>query len=54
MAVEVLRMEGKPLHYDGSVQSTDSSNLDSPVNEPFKLTDEMRATISANPYESNE
>jgi len=43
-------MEVKPLHYDGSVQNTDSSNLDSPENEPFKLTDEMRVNISANPY----
>jgi hypothetical protein len=43
-------MEGKPLHYDGSVQNTDSSNLESPVNETFKLTDEMRVNISGNPY----
>lgn len=47
-------MEQKPLHFDGSVQNTDSSNLDSTVNEPFKLTEEMRANISTNPYGSNE
>ncbi|MGM0876304.1 MAG: hypothetical protein ACQEWV_16410 [Bacillota bacterium] len=43
-------MEGKPLHYDGSVQNVESSTADSFVSEPFKLTDEMRNNISSNPY----
>lgn len=43
-------MNGKPIHYDGSIQSTESSNGDSVVNEPFILTDEMRINIGSNPY----
>ncbi|WP_196121179.1 hypothetical protein [Anaerobacillus alkaliphilus] len=46
-------MEGKPNHYDGSIQNNDTSNANS-VNEPFTLTDEMRATISGNPYLGSE
>ncbi|WP_197089513.1 hypothetical protein [Bacillus sp. SA1-12] len=41
-------MEGKPMHYDGSVQHAEASN-DS-TTEPFLLTDEMRNVISSNPY----
>lgn len=42
-------MEGKPNHYDGSVQAEAKSN-DLNGNEPFQLTDEMRANISGNPF----
>ena len=42
-------MEGKPLHYDGSIQKVVEAN-DASTSESFKLTDEMRANISANPY----
>ncbi|WP_211274893.1 hypothetical protein [Bacillus marinisedimentorum] len=42
-------MEGKPIHYDGSVQNPQNPNGES-VNETFKLTEEMRVNISANPY----
>ncbi len=42
-------MEGKPNHYDGSIQNSDTSTSNS-ANEPLKLTDEMRANISGNPY----
>lgn len=41
-------MEGKPLHYDGSVQNVQSSNEE--ANESFQLTDEMRLNISGNPF----
>ncbi|WP_175596740.1 hypothetical protein [Bacillus sp. MRMR6] len=44
-------MNEKPIHYDGSVQNNESSSV--LVNEPFTLTDEIRASISGNPY-SNE
>lgn len=44
-----LEMENKPMHYDGSIQNNHASDNDS-ANEPFKLTDEMRANISGNPY----
>jgi hypothetical protein len=42
-------MEGKAIHYDGSVQANGSAN-DSVTNEPFVITDEMRNDISGNPY----
>lgn len=42
-------MENKPLHYDGSIQNSDTSDSQL-VNEPFKLTDEMRVNISGNPF----
>lgn len=43
-------MENKPLHYDGSIQNLQASNSDATSNEPFMITDEMRANISGNPY----
>ncbi len=43
-------MTNKPVHYDGSMQSNETSAANSTVNEPFTLTDEMRANISGNPY----
>lgn len=45
-----IHMDGKPIHFDGSVQNNDRSNLDSMLNEPFTLTDEMRSNISGNPF----
>jgi hypothetical protein len=45
-------MEGKPIHYDGSIQNNGDTISDF-TNEPFKLTDEMRVNISGNPYISN-
>ncbi|MCT8137781.1 hypothetical protein H1D32_08440 [Anaerobacillus sp. CMMVII] len=42
-------MEGKPNHYDGSIQhNNDAENH--LTEEPFQLTDEMRANLSGNPY----
>jgi hypothetical protein len=41
-------MEGNTIHYDGSYPMNIGSNDDS--NEPFVLTDEMRISISGNPY----
>ncbi|MDQ0973540.1 hypothetical protein QFZ31_003418 [Neobacillus niacini] len=43
-------MTNNPIHYDGSILNNESSASISPVNEPFTLTDEMRANISGNPY----
>ena len=43
-------MDGKPNHFDGSMHNNETSKKDSVVVEPFRLTDEMRATISSNPY----
>ncbi len=45
-----LPMTNKPIHYDGSIQNNETSASNSTVNEPFTLTDEMRASISGNPY----
>jgi hypothetical protein len=45
-----LPMTNSPIHYDGSIQSNESSTANSTVNESFPLTDEMRANISGNPY----
>lgn len=45
-------MTNKPNHYDGSIQNNESSSSTTPVNEPFILTDDMRANISGNPYMS--
>lgn len=50
--MEVIKMEGKPLHYDGSVQQQDSTAVNS-SEEPFILTDEMRRNIGSNPYQFN-
>ncbi|MCM3693761.1 hypothetical protein [Neobacillus niacini] len=43
-------MTNKPIHYDGSIQNNETSTANSTVNEAFVLTDEMRASISGNPY----
>lgn len=44
-----LPMENKPLHFDGSLQNISASQSEVSV-EPFVLTDEIRKTLSANPY----
>jgi hypothetical protein len=44
-------MEGKPIHYDGSVQNNLASNAELKETETFTLTDEMRKNISGNPYQ---
>ncbi len=43
-------MDGKPIHYDGSVQNNGISEGESTVTEPVKMTDEIRVNISGNPY----
>ncbi|MDP4106794.1 MAG: hypothetical protein Q8935_17810 [Bacillota bacterium] len=44
-------MEGNSsTHYDGSFPINIGSNVYSMSNEPFVLTDEMRSSISSNPY----
>ncbi|WHY01568.1 hypothetical protein [Neobacillus sp. DY30] len=43
-------MTNNLVHYDGSTQNNETSAANSTVNEPFTLTDEMRANISGNPY----
>jgi hypothetical protein len=47
--MEVIMMEGKPIHYDGSVQSQNESGVVT-ISEPFILTDEMRTNLSGNPF----
>lgn len=37
------------MHYDGSIQNNQASSNET-ANEPFKITDEMRASITGNPY----
>ncbi|MDZ5471442.1 hypothetical protein SM124_06745 [Bacillus sp. 31A1R] len=44
-------MEGKPMHYDGSIQNSQNPN-ENVESQPFVLTDEMRVNISGNPYSS--
>ena len=46
-------MDQKPLHYDGSVQKNAAQDGEMTDKEPFKITDEMRSAISANPFEDN-
>ncbi|MDF2788975.1 MAG: hypothetical protein K0S80_2073 [Neobacillus sp.] len=43
-------MTNEPNHYDGSIQTNETSSSNSTVNEPFTLTDEIRANLSGNPY----
>lgn len=43
-------MNGEPFHYDGSLHQSQVTNGDGKEVEPFILTDEMRASISGNPY----
>lgn len=43
-----MKMEQKPLHYDGSVQAEGDYQLTS--SEPLKITDEMRKNLGGNPY----
>lgn len=43
-------MEGKPNHYDGSVQADAKENVNGILNESFVLTDDMRKNIGGNPY----
>lgn len=42
-------MDGKPLHYDGSLHNNQGTG-DTKGQEPFVLTDEMRNNISGNPF----
>jgi hypothetical protein len=42
-------MDGKPMHYDGSLHGALAEG-EVKDQEPFKLTDEMRANISGNPF----
>ena len=45
-------MENLSFHYDGSVQINDENNTNSAAaaNEPFEITDEIRKSISGNPF----
>ncbi|WP_198317087.1 hypothetical protein [Sutcliffiella horikoshii] len=43
-------MEGKPNHYDGSVQVDIKEKVTGDLNESFVLTDDMRKNIGGNPY----
>ncbi|SCB72295.1 hypothetical protein GA0061094_0053 [[Bacillus] enclensis] len=40
-------MENKPYHYDGSSHTASGAPTE---NEPFKLTEEMRKNLGANPF----
>lgn len=46
-------MEGKPLHYDGSLHPADMAGDGTGLNEQFVLTDEVRKNLGGNPYEIN-
>ncbi|MDP4162117.1 MAG: hypothetical protein Q8906_04575 [Bacillota bacterium] len=43
-------MEGKPNHYDGSVQA-EYNLTDTSTESAFVITDEMRKNLAGNPYE---
>ena len=49
MAEVKIPMENKPLHYDGSLQSL-ATNQSEAINEPFVITDEIRKSLSGNPF----
>ncbi|MCA1055637.1 hypothetical protein LCM10_11635 [Rossellomorea aquimaris] len=42
-------MEGKPFHFDGSQHNASGSTSGI---EPFELTEEMRKSISGNPFQA--
>ncbi|WP_173427566.1 hypothetical protein [Mesobacillus campisalis] len=42
-------MENQPFHYDGSFHTNDALTGEAMQN-PFILSDEMRANISTNPF----
>ncbi|MGM0899499.1 MAG: hypothetical protein ACQEXB_00020 [Bacillota bacterium] len=42
-------MENKPVHFDGSLQNIGASQTEANV-ESFVLTDEIRKSLSGNPY----
>ncbi|MBH0156938.1 hypothetical protein IHV10_11215 [Fictibacillus sp. 5RED26] len=44
--------EDRPTHYDGSLLNTEVFNDDT-LQEPFLLTDEVRANIAGNPYDKS-
>jgi hypothetical protein len=44
-----LPMENKPLHFDGSLQNISEVQSENNV-ESFVLTDEIRKSLSGNPY----
>ncbi|WP_197489775.1 hypothetical protein [Rossellomorea aquimaris] len=46
-------MENKPFHYDGSIQHISDFENEENKKEEFTLTEEMRKSISGNPYMSN-
>jgi hypothetical protein len=46
-------LEGKPLHFDGSIMSFEGNAVGSAEIQPFQMTDEMRKNIGGNPYEIN-
>ncbi|WP_227939809.1 hypothetical protein [Alkalihalobacillus deserti] len=43
-------MDGKPLHFDGSIHNASVADSETIVSNPFELTDEMRKNIASNPY----
>jgi hypothetical protein len=43
-------MEGKPNHYDGSVQADLNENVVGVGNESFVMNEDMRKNIGGNPY----
>ncbi|MGA4718626.1 hypothetical protein [Fictibacillus nanhaiensis] len=44
--------EDKPIHFDGSLLNHEVFNNDL-SQEPFLLTDEVRANIAGNPYDQS-
>lgn len=43
-------MDGRPIHYDGSALNHDANENEFNTTEPFKLNDEVRKSLSGNPY----
>lgn len=43
-------MEGKPMHFDGSLHQSQVTTGEAKEVEPIKITDEVRANISGNPF----
>ncbi|CAG9621741.1 hypothetical protein [Sutcliffiella rhizosphaerae] len=43
-------MDGKPNHYDGSIQNYSAENVNIYSEEPFILTDDIRKNLGGNPY----
>lgn len=51
---EVIKMDNKPLYYDGSVPHVNSNGQEKAEERPIEITNEVRKNLAGNPYYSEE